>query len=68
LRALEAENILKGQSWTADMIDSAGRKAAEEARPISDVRASAEYRRQMVDVLTRRAVLEARSMAGKRRR
>jgi len=68
LRALEAENLLKGQSWTADMIDAAGRKAAEEARPISDVRASAEYRRQMVDVLTRRAVLEARSMAGKRRR
>ncbi len=67
MRALEAENVLRGNSWTDDMIDLAGRKAAEESRPISDVRASAEYRRQMVDVLSRRAVLEARMRAGKRR-
>jgi carbon-monoxide dehydrogenase medium subunit len=66
LRALETESLVRGKSFTPELIEQAGAKAAAEARPITDVRASADYRRQMVGVLTRRALLEAQKRAGKR--
>src|SRR5690606_41128188 len=52
----EAEAFLAGKALTDDVIDEAGRLAAAAARPISDVRGSAEYRREMIRVLTRRAL------------
>lgn len=66
LRALKAEKILQGQKWTPELLKKAGDQAAREAKPISDVRASAEYRKNMVAVLTRRALEEAQKRAGKR--
>jgi CO/xanthine dehydrogenase FAD-binding subunit len=66
LRALETESLVRDKSFTPALIEQAGTKAAAEARPITDVRASADYRRQMVGVLTRRALLEAQKRAGKR--
>jgi CO/xanthine dehydrogenase FAD-binding subunit len=66
LRALETESLVRDKSFTPALIEQAGAKAAAEARPITDVRASADYRRQMVGVLTRRALLEAQKRAGKR--
>jgi carbon-monoxide dehydrogenase medium subunit len=41
------------------VIEEAARVASEEARPISDIRASAEYRRELVGVMTRRAIKQA---------
>ena len=43
----------------------AGRIAAGEAKPISDFRASAEYRRDLIAVLTRRALENACALAGR---
>ncbi|MBI5583542.1 MAG: xanthine dehydrogenase family protein subunit M [Deltaproteobacteria bacterium] len=65
LRALETENLVRGKVFTPELIEKAGAKAAAESRPITDMRASADYRRQMVGVLTRRALLEAQKRAGK---
>ena len=56
LRARRAEGELTGGPLTAERIDRAAKMAAEEARPIDDVRGSAWYRRRMVEVLTRRGL------------
>ncbi|MDR3563631.1 MAG: xanthine dehydrogenase family protein subunit M [Negativicutes bacterium] len=59
LRAKQAEQVLIGKQLDETLIAAAADMAGAEARPISDIRASAEYRREMVVVLTRRAVAAA---------
>ncbi|MCR9274263.1 MULTISPECIES: FAD binding domain-containing protein [Mameliella] len=59
LRASAAEALLKGRKITDELIAQVGAQAMAECTPISNVRASAEYRRSMVGVLTRRAVKTA---------
>lgn len=54
--ALEAAASLCGRELSAAAMREAGEVAAQEARPIDDIRASAEYRREMVAVLVRRAL------------
>lgn len=67
MRAVEAEAMLKGQKLTSKAIVEAAEVAAGEAKPITDVRSSAEFRRELVNVLTRRMVTAARDRAkGKR--
>jgi len=56
LRARRAEAELTGGPLAAERIDRAAKIAAEEAKPIDDVRGSAWYRRRMVAVLTRRGL------------
>jgi carbon-monoxide dehydrogenase medium subunit len=68
LRAARAEARLVGEAPSAALIAEAARIAAEEARPISDTRASAEYRRHLVEVLTRRTLEAATADAGSRGR
>lgn len=57
IRAREAERALAGSELSEEVIEAAARGAAEAAKPISDVRASADYRREMVRVLARRTLL-----------
>ena len=53
LRARAAEAALLGKPASDANLAIAGGLAAEVARPISDIRGSAEYRKHLVDVLTR---------------
>jgi carbon-monoxide dehydrogenase medium subunit len=59
MRARVAEGILRGQKLTRELIDEAAKHASRECRPINDHRASAEYRCEMVRVLTKRAIEQA---------
>jgi carbon-monoxide dehydrogenase medium subunit len=56
LSAPEAEQYLPGRSLDAETIAEAARLAAQAARPIDDIRGSAIYRREMVRILTARAL------------
>ena len=59
MRALKAEEVLLNKEADEHLAIEAGKVAAQEALPISDIRASKEYRADMVRVLTKRAVMAA---------
>jgi carbon-monoxide dehydrogenase medium subunit len=59
MRARRAEALLENQTVTEELAEKAGAEAAAESKPISDVRSSADYRREMVRVNTKRALLNA---------
>jgi carbon-monoxide dehydrogenase medium subunit len=59
MRARRAEALLENQIMTEELAERAGAEAAAESKPISDVRSSADYRREMVRVNTKRALLNA---------
>jgi len=59
MRAQSSESVLEGKKLDHSLIENAGRAASDECRPITDVRASADYRREMVGVLTRWAIKRA---------
>ncbi len=56
IHAFDAEEFLCGKSLTAEVIQHTAELTMRAARPISDVRGSAEYRRRMVGVIARRAL------------
>ena len=56
IRARKVEDIIRGKKIEPALIEEASQEASKEAQPITDVRASAEYRREIVKVLTRRAM------------
>lgn len=56
MRAEKAEKALIGKGLHDGLIEDAANLASQEAKPIDDIRSSAEYRREMVKVLTRRAI------------
>jgi CO/xanthine dehydrogenase FAD-binding subunit len=61
IRAKKAEERLVGSSINEEAILEAAKLASEESKPIDDHRASAEYRRMMVEVLVKRAINQALS-------
>jgi carbon-monoxide dehydrogenase medium subunit len=59
VRAVQAEERLRGREPADDLIAETGRTAAGEASPISDVRGSAEFRRELVRAMTERCIRRA---------
>lgn len=59
LQAVKAEGVLEGLTPSEAIFAEAGQVASTESSPISDIRASGEYRKKMVAVLTRRALQSA---------
>ncbi len=59
IRAKRAEAILYGRPITDEAIREMGEVASTEVDPVDDNRGSADYKRQLVKVLVRRAVQEA---------
>jgi carbon-monoxide dehydrogenase medium subunit len=64
IRAIRAEQHLNGKHVQEKIIIHAAKIAAEEANPLDDHRASAEYRRMMVEVLVKRAIKEMAQGSG----
>jgi len=64
LRAKKAETFLKGRSASEDVIDEASQIVRDEINPISDVRASKEYRREMAYTLTKKMLMNLSSDKG----
>jgi carbon-monoxide dehydrogenase medium subunit len=56
IRSPSAEAVLMGERPDDALFERAGNAASNDAKPIDDFRGSAEYRREMVKVLTRRAL------------
>ena len=56
LRAHQAEATLIGRELTSQSVEDAARAAASECSPISDHRASGEYRRVMIELFVQRAI------------
>ena len=59
IRAPKAEEALIGKAVTDEVIVKASEEAMDSCHPISDIRASAEYRKDMIRVFTKRAVRQA---------
>jgi len=55
-RAKKAESVLVGARLSKEILQKTAATAAEEARPIDDVRATSAYRKKMVAVLVRRSL------------
>ena len=54
IRPHTAEEALRGQPLTEQVIAEAARLSAEASSPIDDVRSSADYRQRVTEVLVRR--------------
>jgi carbon-monoxide dehydrogenase medium subunit len=61
IRAYGIEELLANQIITKELVETCSREVAKEVDPISDIRASAEYRREMASVLVRRLIAQVTS-------
>jgi len=64
MRALFAEELLVGREVNENALAVVCNEVARTVRPITDVRASAKYRREMCRVLVRRALEECAAGTG----
>ena len=66
VRAPKAEAALEGKAVSDDLISEAGKIAITECNPIDDFRASLDYRKDLIDVLTRRTLQAAVEIAAQK--
>ncbi len=64
IHAREAEDFLIGKQLSEEVIDDAAKLAQNAAKPISDLRGSASYRKTIIKVITKRALLAIASSKG----
>lgn len=64
MRAKNAENALIGQRITDEVLERVGQAAAAECDPSADLRGTADYKRDLTRVLTKRAIRKAVERAG----
>jgi carbon-monoxide dehydrogenase medium subunit len=58
IRAAAAEGVVRNKALTEGLAAEAGKVSGAECKPITDIRATQGYRRSMVEVLTKRALLQ----------
>ncbi|MAE70702.1 MAG: molybdopterin dehydrogenase [Gemmatimonadetes bacterium] len=63
IRARRAEVLLKGSHLSESLLASAAAAARDECLPITDFRATEEYKRHLVEVLTKRALMTTTGIA-----
>ena len=63
IRAIEAQNVLIGTDVSEEIILKAANLAAEVSQPIGDHRGSGEYKKSVVNTLTKRAIIKAKDRA-----
>ncbi len=59
IRAVKTEALLRGKPLTPALLKEAAAMASSESKPIDDQRSSAEYRRWIVEALTRRGLAQS---------
>jgi carbon-monoxide dehydrogenase medium subunit len=59
IRVVAVESLLQNKKVDLDLARKCGELAAESAHPIDDLRASADYRRQMCAVYVRKAICQS---------
>ncbi len=69
----KANKLIKGRKLTeltenSSILKQAGEAAADDSLPINDIRGSAEYRRDIIKVITQRAIIKALVRANKYRK
>jgi carbon-monoxide dehydrogenase medium subunit len=64
MRAESAEALVEGKPLDSGVLHAVEQAVSEEVRPITDWRASADYRRRMSGILARRALLRAFALTG----
>ncbi len=66
IRAKEAEGLATGKVLDPPLIERTAEKASAESRPISDIRGSAPYKREMVGALVRKGLRQLGSIEAAR--
>jgi CO/xanthine dehydrogenase FAD-binding subunit len=64
MRAKAAEDLVRGAEVDGALVEKAGNRAAQEIRPIDDVRSTAEYRRDAAKALFKEVFSKAWARAG----
>ncbi len=63
IRARRTEEMLKGEKIGEGLAEKVAQTASEESSPINDIRGSVEYRREMIKIVARDAIIRAAELA-----
>jgi len=58
MRLKQTENLLEGKKLTPELLENAGKTALLETKPLDEIRASAQYRSELIETLIKRTINE----------